>query len=68
MVQSAIRGLLDNERFSYEADDLKLIDLLAVGLDVDIVTAFIDGTNILEEFDRSAAQLKLMSFQTDPPA
>lgn len=57
MTQSAIKGFLDQGGFSYEANDLQTIEILAISLSLDTVEAFIQETGVLEEFDRAADRL-----------
>jgi hypothetical protein len=56
--QRFIQGLLDNDRFSYESNDLQMIELLALATDLDLVHAFIRDNDFFVKLDRAAQPRK----------
>jgi hypothetical protein len=57
-MQQCIRGLLDEQGFSYEANEPQMIEVLALALDAALVESFIQKSGIFEDLDRGMEQLR----------
>jgi hypothetical protein len=53
-IQLYVRGLLDSQGFSYEADDPRTIEILALTINFDVVHSFIENNGIFDKLDRAA--------------
>jgi hypothetical protein len=56
-MQRYIRGWLDADGYAHEPDDLKMIDILALSLNIDMVHTFITESGIFEQLDRASAAM-----------
>jgi hypothetical protein len=58
MMQECIRGLLDEQGFSYEANEPQMIEVLSLALEATLVDSFIQKSGIFEDLDRGMEQLR----------
>lgn len=52
-IQQYVRGALDEEGFSYDADEPQTIELLAIAWKVEVVDAYIKQSGFFEDLDRA---------------
>ena len=54
-----IRGWLDAEGYVYSSEDFKVIDILALGMNIDMVHTFITESGIFEQLDRASEAISV---------
>ena len=57
-MQQCIRGLLDEQGFSYAENEPQMIEVLALALDAAIVEIFIQESGIFEALDSGLEQMR----------
>jgi hypothetical protein len=58
MMQQCVRGLLDEQGFTYDANEPQMIEVLALALDQTLVDSFIEQSGIFEALDSGLEKLR----------
>jgi hypothetical protein len=54
MTEQFIKGSLDREGYSYDSEEIQLIEILALSIKIDVVETFIEQSNVFAVLDAAA--------------